>query len=225
VIMSEFASVPFETIIGGPLNACVKAQNVSSKHLIDFIKDVGFLPSPMGFVPGIGQAAGSPGMTGGPGTPVNPPGPGGMPTPASGLPTAGATQTGRAAMVTFEYAKENQDGTTGLARMSVPFLCLVPIPYVRITHFSVEFSVKLDSHEYKNNSSSKQESGSHSRMSYVKNSTNKNNQQISREYSMKIRVKAKSEEIPGGMLRLLNILEKGMFESLKEDAKEKEEEK
>lgn len=39
---SELGSIDFATIIGGPLDACVKAQNNASISTVSFIKEVGF---------------------------------------------------------------------------------------------------------------------------------------------------------------------------------------
>lgn len=41
----ELTTIDFQTLIGGPLNAVVKAQAQSSQTSVDFIKSVGFDPS------------------------------------------------------------------------------------------------------------------------------------------------------------------------------------
>ena len=183
-IGQELSSLDFQSMIGGPLSAVVKAQADSAVTSVDFIKAVGFNTNEQGQVT----------------DPV---------------------------MVTFAYDKPVEetgaDGTTKLVakkyNLTVPFLTMLPIPFIRVEETTIDFNAKITSVR---ESSSKSEHGLNSelkakagwgwgsaslKVNYSYKKSTSSNAKVERTYSMAVHVRAVQDELPAGTERLLGILE------------------
>lgn len=186
----ELSSLNFESLIGGPLNAVVKAQAQSAMTSVDFIKAVGFDHDNAGNITG---------------------------------PT----------MVSFSYKKtveeKQSDGSTKPVdrqfNLSVPFLTMLPIPFIRVEETTIDFNAKITSIV---ESSTATQFGINSELSakagwgpfsaslkvncsYKRSTTS--SQKEERTYSMSVHVRAVQDELPAGTERLLSILENSIKEA------------
>lgn len=190
----ELSSLDFSNLIGGPLTAVVEAQSQAAQSTVDFIKAMGF------------------------------------------------DDEGKPQYVTFKYPKETQPYVPAvlneqgqqvtpavpakieIMEMQVPFLTLIPIPFIRVEEATVDFNAKINAVETKDTSSElgvgaslnfKQKwwRGSvnlKASFSYKKSTTTGN--KVDRTYSMAVHVRAVQDEMPGGMEKMLGILESSMLE-------------
>lgn len=179
----ELASLDFESMIGGPLNAVIRAQAQAALTTVDFIKTVGF------------NAANAQ-------APLLP----GQPT-----------------MVTFSYTKDKTDANGAVTpqkyKLEVPILAMLPIPYIRVEETVIEFNAKLNSVTYTETTKSNEFKGDFGakagwgwgsaslNLSYAQKKTTTSGEKVERTYAMNVRVKAVQDEMPGGLERLLGILE------------------
>jgi len=183
----ELASLDFENLIGGPLIAVVHAQAQAAMATVNFIKQVGFKP-PTGPITPFDQTTGEP------------------------------------ATVTFNYKKivPKPDGTGDeekTAELTVPFLAMLPIPYLRVQEANVDFLAKINSVQFRQVDTNIAVTGElESKAGFLFGSARlkvtttfqrqtKEGATVTRDYSMGVKVKAVQEEMPGGLDRLLSILE------------------
>jgi hypothetical protein len=170
----ELARLPFGALIGGPLQAVVKAQAKAARTTIEFINNVGFS------------------------------------TDAQGVKTV--------EMVTFSYDKVD-NGTERNFEMSVPFLLMVPIPYIEIRSITIDFNVQLNSARSQSSSSSHsfgvQASGGWSfwgagvswSAGYSMKAQSAQSGTVNRDYKLHVRVEAGQADLPKGTSRILDIFE------------------
>jgi len=121
--------------------------------------------------------------------------------------------------VTFQYAKTDDVGGSQNFQLTVPILSIVPIPYLRIDEMTIDFTAKLNDMIESTDSSSNNFgiSGSASaswgwgrasiRASYSSSHSNSSRSVSSAEYTMNVKVRAVQSEVPGGMAKILDILE------------------
>jgi hypothetical protein len=189
----ELSSLNFEALIGGPLIAVVNAQAASALSTVNFIKTVGFKP------------------------PAIP----GMPD---------AQQAGEPATIAFTYKKTVPTATGGTevkdVSLTVPLLAMLPIPYIRVDNVTIDFLAKINSVEYRQvDTSIKVTSENEGKIGLFFASANfkvttefqhqtKEGSTVTRDYSMHVTVKAVQEAMPGGLEKLLNILEAGIKEEV-----------
>ena len=195
----ELASIDFESMIGGPLVAVVNAQAQSAMATVNFIKEIGFKK-------------------------------------LEGEQDLESAETGDPIYVKFKYPKElspyqpaTKDGEGNpVAAVSavyetqvleVPILTIVPIPYLRIDETTIDFKAKINSVSYrKTDTSFKVDASLEAKAGWlfgsaklkVSTSYQRNSQQgntVNRTYSLDIHVKAVQDEMPGGMEKILGILE------------------
>ncbi len=186
----ELGSLDFESMIGGPLVAVVHAQTQAAIATVDFIKAVGFKPSS------------APGST-------------------------DNQQAGTPATVTFQYKKDvpgvDAQGkpitTQQNAQLEVPFLTMLPIPYLRVEEVNIDFLAKINSVEYRQvDTNFKVDAALEAKAGWgwgsAKLSVSASYQRqtregstVTRDYSLGVKVKAVQDEMPGGMARVLSILE------------------
>lgn len=183
----ELASLDFENLIGGPLIAVVHAQAQAAMATVDFVKQVGFKP------------------------------PEGEQKPDS-------LSTGDPAIVTFKYIKTvpKADGSgteDKKAELSVPFLTMLPIPYLRVQEVNVDFLAKINSVQFRQVDQNLAVAGeleakagwawgsAKLKVSTTYQRQTKEGSTVTRDYSMGVKVKAVQEEMPGGLDRVLTILE------------------
>jgi len=183
-IGEELSSLDFESMIGGPLNAVVKAQAQSAVTSVDFIKAVGFESDDSGTITG---------------------------------PT----------MVTFKYKRPVEetaaDGSVSTVvkefELTVPFLTMLPIPFIRVEETTIDFNAKITSVKKSSSTSShgldtelKAKAGwgwgsASLKVNYSYQKSTSSSAKIERTYSMSVNVRAVQDELPAGTERLLGILE------------------
>ena len=188
-IGDELASLDFENMIGGPLNAVIKAQAQAAVTSVDFIKAVGFETDSSGNITG---------------------------------PT----------MITFTYSKpvETTDSsgitttTPQKFELTVPFLTMLPIPFIRVEETTIDFNAKITSVQESSATSShgldteltaKAGWGWGSaklKVNYSYKRSTSSSQKVERTYSLAVHVRAVQDELPAGTERLLGILENNIQE-------------
>ena len=130
---------------------------------------------------------------------------------------------GRAVISEFRYTRVGEDGRAQEVSLCVPFITMLPIPYVAIEHAEIEFNAKITSTRESSSSSSfsgELEAGLDSawfkgasvstKMSYQKQSTSQEKEQ--RSFDMRVLVRLRSAEMPPGTERLLSALESSVEE-------------
>ena len=183
----ELASLDFENLIGGPLIAVVHAQAQAAMATVNFIKQVGFKPA------------------------------------ASAGTTTDQT-TGEPATVSFSYKKmvPKADGSgeeEKTASLTVPFLAMLPIPYLRVEETNIDFLAKINSVQYRQVDTNlavtaelEAKAGwlwgsARLKVTTTYQRQTKEGSTVTRDYSMGVKVKAVQEEMPGGLSRLISVLE------------------
>lgn len=184
----ELASLDFENLIGGPLIAVVHAQAQAAMATVNFIKQVGFKP------------------------------------PAGGAQTPTDQSTGEPATVSFSYKKmvPKADGSgeeEKTASLTVPFLAMLPIPYLRVQETTVDFLAKINSVQFRQVDTNLAVTGeleakagwlwgsARLKVTTTYQRQSKEGATVTRDYSMGVKVKAVQEEMPGGLDRLISVLE------------------
>lgn len=131
--------------------------------------------------------------------------------------TTGATKA--TAKATFAPGPGAVPAQIQTMAIEVPFLAMVPIPYLRIDDVTIDFNAKIDSIEYQKIDTSlavgldlsilkysqSQLTKFHVSASYQRNTQQGTN--VARTYSMAVHIKAVQDEIPKGMEKILDILE------------------
>lgn len=145
---------------------------------------------------------------------------------------------GKVVTVDFRYNRKDDEGQDQEYTLTVPFLTMLPIPYITVVNTLIEFNAKITSiNETTSESNFSQEvdasaSGRYwfvsakvtSKTAYQKKSATSEKEE--RTFDMKVRVEAKNEDMPAGTERLLTILENSIEEKQKkieEKPKEKPE--
>jgi hypothetical protein len=196
--VAELQQIPFAHLIGSPLKAAVEAQALAAQSTIEFIHKVGF-QQPEG--PGAGKDL--------------------VFDDVSKDATAGKLRS-----VTFSYTKKDENDTPKEFSLTVPFLAITPIPYIRIDEMTIDFNAKLTDAVQRNTESSfnlsTSISGSYSafwspvkldaRVSATYNNKSSSSEHQQREYSMQIHVRAVQDEMPAGLSRMLDMLEQAIQE-------------
>jgi hypothetical protein len=197
--VQELSQIPFAHLIGAPMTAAIQAQALAAQSTIEFIHKVGFK-----------QQMGT-------GTDL-----------IFGDTTADA-DGGDIRNVTFAYKKKDENDVERDFKLTVPLLSITPIPYIRIDEMTIDFKAKLTDAISRNTNTSfsvdSSVSGKYSSFfSPVKLEfrasaafkTNTSTQAASRrEYSMDIHVRAVQDEMPAGLSKILDILEKAIKEAPK----------
>jgi hypothetical protein len=187
-IVNDLSSIPFDRMIGGPLSACIDAQEQAALSTVNFIDRVGFDPKNPGHV-------------------VN---------------------------VDFTYKREGTD-----VQLSVPLLTIVPIPFISIDTVNISFKAALKSissedavdvdrqSSYDSTNSRYLGVGSYLRTAEVqrtvmrgsvstkKDSVATQNSVYSIEANVDINVIARQESMPGGLAKVLEMLNQAI--SIKEN--------
>ncbi len=134
-------------------------------------------------------------------------------------------QEGKARQVNFSYTRSDTDGKTREYNLSVPFLTMLPIPYIAVKKATIDFNAKITSTVSADTSDSLKSDVNadastgfwfmrakiQSKVSYQK--TNSSAAKEERTYDLHINVEACNEEMPAGTERLLTILEQSIGES------------
>ncbi len=135
----------------------------------------------------------------------------GVTTPATGTVTITGVRTESAAVIQQ-------------MSLDVPILTILPIPFIRIEEFSLQFNAKIDSMESTQVDTSTSVSGNLSvnqrwpggsaRLSVSASHQSKSSRgtEVKRSYALDISVKAIQDDLPRGMEKVLGILERAMRE-------------
>ncbi|QLH06426.1 DUF2589 domain-containing protein [Nitrosopumilus ureiphilus] len=210
----ELSSIDFESMLGGPLVAVVKAQAQAAMSSVNFIKEVGFKKKPadqqdsesfeteepiyVKFKYWKETKPYEPAVPANPGDSAASP-----PIPSSPLIPASPA----------EYQQHD---------LEVPILTMLPIPFIRMEETTIDFNAKINSVEYQStdtnfkiNASLEAKAGWLWGSAKLKVSTSyqrKTSQgsEVNRTYSMAVHIKAVQDEMPAGMERILGILEDGI---------------
>jgi hypothetical protein len=195
--VQELSQIPFAHLIGAPMKAAIEAQALAAQSTIEFIHKIGFKQD-LGAGPDLIFAD-----------------------------TTNDASAGEIRNVTFTYKKKDADNVERDFSLTVPLLSITPIPFIRIAEMTIDFKAKLtDSIERKYDSAfnlSSSLSGKYSAFwspiklefrvaADYKTSTSVQSSQ-KREYSMEIHVRAVQDEMPAGLSKILDILEKGIKEA------------
>jgi hypothetical protein len=191
----ELSNINFESMIGGPLNAVIKAQAQSAQTSVDFIKSVGFNASDAKENPG------KPTMVTFEYTKIiEKPGPlvDGKPGPTVPTPTD--------------------------MKLTVPILTMLPIPFIRVEEVTIDFNAKINSVVESTTTQSSELATSLAvkggwgpvsaelKCSYSTKKSSSATDKTERTYSLAIHVRAVQDELPAGMEKLLGILENSIKE-------------
>lgn len=117
--------------------------------------------------------------------------------------------------VTFKYNKVDEAGVSKSFNLSVPILAIVPIPYLRIDEVLIDFTAKLNDSIKTDEKSVLDLSANFSLgwgpVSFRASASYKNEKSSTssstQDYCMAIKVRAVQAEVPGGMKRILDMLE------------------
>lgn len=177
------------------MRAAIQAQALAARTTVEFIQEVGFLPQ------------------------TN--------DPFADPSTNPDLQDVR--NVKFTYEKTNADGEKDEFELTVPILTIVPIPFLRISEMSIDFTAKLtDTIQHTNSNTTnlatsvKGNAGGffspvkvEFRSSVAYENKNTSSSKFIRDYKMDINVKATQDDMPAGLARVLQILEKSISEAPK----------
>lgn len=207
----ELSSIDFESLIGGPLIAVINAQAQSAMTTVGFVKEVGF------------KQAATPGGAGGHTSTsdpiyveftypkeVNPfiPAVAAIPADPSATPPVVASAAVPAQTARYEDHK-----------LRVPLLTMIPIPYLRVEETTIDFNAKINSVQERSidatlKTGTELSGGGQFKMASVSLKSSFSFQmntragsRVERNYSMAVHVRAVQDEMPGGMERIISILE------------------
>ncbi len=141
----------------------------------------------------------------------------------------------KARMVSFTYDRLSEtevDLTTKQPKhetysLSVPFLTMLPMPYISVKRATIDFNAKITSTQsqemndkFENETTVDAKTGwwfatakMNTKVSYQKTNANSNKEE--RTFDMHIHVEAQNEELPAGTERLLSLLEQSIHETKK----------
>ncbi|UKB79104.1 DUF2589 domain-containing protein [Chryseobacterium sp. MEBOG07] len=186
---AELGSIDFATIIGGPLDACVKAQSNASIATVSFINEVGFeLIDPNN------------------------------PNSGKKLRMAAFKYNKIISNPNFDPTK-TEDTTNWKTKpetvdLNVPFIALLNVPSFRIESCEVDFNVKLNSTFTKDVSDEfKIDAGASGGWGPVKfkvdvsyKRSSSTGIKVEKEYSLGVKVRATNDEMPAGLEKVLGLL-------------------
>ncbi|MGV8174568.1 MAG: DUF2589 domain-containing protein [Methanothrix sp.] len=133
-----------------------------------------------------------------------------------------AFKDGKMINVSFKYNRLNTDGEEQQFTLNVPFLTMLPIPYITVNEAEIDFNAKITSineSKMEDNFEHLTEGEAHSwfmsanlksKTSYQRKSGTSEKEE--RTFDMHVRVRAKNQDIPAGTERLLTILESSIAE-------------
>ena len=178
-------ALPMEQIIGGPLQALIKAQSLAASATAEFIKQVGLKT-----VPGVGGAP--------------------------------ETQVAQTVDFSFNRLKPPPDGTAADAKvvqetvnMTVPLLTIIPVPFIRIQQATIDFECTVSSSTLDTSATAVKVDASASGGFWgVKFSVNvsvshqsTHSDKVDKTASLKVNVMCVQDVMPGGLKKVLDILE------------------
>ncbi|MFT3776133.1 MAG: DUF2589 domain-containing protein [Minicystis sp.] len=126
--------------------------------------------------------------------------------------------------VQFQYNKTDDTGAEKTFELTVPILAIVPIPHLRIEELNIDFTAKLNDMVETSDTTSSSINVSADvsarwgwgkaslRASYSRTHNQASKSSESSEYTMNVRVRATQSEVPGGLAKVLDILEAAIKE-------------
>ncbi|MBN1404386.1 MAG: DUF2589 domain-containing protein [Opitutales bacterium] len=130
---------------------------------------------------------------------------------------------GKVVNVDFKYNRKNDDGKDQEFTLTVPFLTMIPVPYISVKSATVEFNAKITStiesrseSNFNTENTLSVKSGwfvsakLQSKVSYQKSSSATDKEE--RTYDMRVKVEAENADMPSGTERILTILEQSITE-------------
>jgi hypothetical protein len=132
----------------------------------------------------------------------------------------GITSFGKTRSASFTYEKLAASGGREEVQINVPLLSIVPIPYIRVEYTEIDFSAKINE-TITENSSDKMDLGLEASggwapvkfkasFSYSRSTSKSSN--IDKEYQVNVKVRAVQDDMPQGLQKLLQMMEKAIFE-------------
>jgi hypothetical protein len=201
-VTRALTQLPFGNIIGGPMRAAIEAQALAARSTIEFIQTVGFEhQSDDALFPPIDQTTGK--------------------IAEGDL----DSKFGKIRTVTFEYMQQNVNGTEVVASLTVPLLTIVPIPFLRIEDMTIGFMAKMtEEYKHKNSTNDSLDVAVDSKFEFKSmwspvtvnfnvavsskhTATSENSSRFSTEATMSVNVHAVQDSMPGGLAKVLQILE------------------
>ncbi len=152
----------------------------------------------------------------------------------SGIATAnfiqevGFDQNGDVIYTEFAFSRKDDDGKDRAFSLTVPFLAMLPIPYIAIQNATIEFNARITSKTEStldaesNKSIEKEVSGgfwknsASLKSSFAYKKTTSGGETAERTFDMKIAIQARGGEMPAGADRLLTTIE-GAIEEVEGD--------
>lgn len=145
-------------------------------------------------------------------------------TTANFIKEVGFGKDGKVVNVDFTYNRKNDNGSDQEFTLTLPFITMLPIPYITITSAEIEFNAKITSTtESKTDSNFSQQvdasaGGNYwfvsakvtSKTAYQKSSSASDREE--RTFDMRVRVEARNQDMPAGTERILTLLENAIEE-------------
>ncbi|MEN0049154.1 MAG: DUF2589 domain-containing protein [Bacteroidota bacterium] len=183
---SELNNIDFASLIGGPLDAAVKAQTNASVATANFVKEVGFEYDQDG------KAT----------------------VRKINFNYEEKVQKKDADGNVIRDADGNPELTTATREIEVPLITVMNIPSLRIETVDIDFNVKLNSVFTKDVSSqlgvNADVSGGFGPVKFKVSASYKRSSstgiKVEKEYTMGVKVKATNDEMPAGLEKVLNLL-------------------
>jgi hypothetical protein len=136
-------------------------------------------------------------------------------------------------MISFKYKRPVEqtaaDGTVTIEvkdfELTVPFLTMLPIPFIRVEETTIDFNAKITAVQESSSTSShgldtelKAKAGwgwgsASLKVNYSYKKSTSASSKVERTYSMAVHVRAVQDELPAGTERLLGILENAIKET------------
>jgi hypothetical protein len=145
-------------------------------------------------------------------------------TTAEFIKSVGFDKNGSVVNTSFKYNRKNDNGSDQEFDLTVPFIMMLPIPYISISSAVVEFNAKITSTTASTSESTfgtevKASAGGSwwfakasldTKTSYQKKSSNSDKEE--RTFDMHVRVEAKNVDMPAGTERIMTLLENSIAE-------------
>lgn len=116
--------------------------------------------------------------------------------------------------VTFSYERIKADGSTEIARLSVPLLTIIPIPSIQVAEAEIEFDLAMTQPESSANPKSDSKLGNLSSFKalqlkavFAKKTNPPPNAPVTSTSNMNVKIRLAQSELAVGMVQLLNILD------------------
>jgi len=148
-------------------------------------------------------------------------------TTANFIKEVGFDKEGKVVNVDFTYNRKNDNGSDQEFTLTMPFLCMLPVPYITVSNAVIEFNAKITSTTESststvldNNTDVKAGGGFWfitsrvtSKTAYQRKTASSDKEE--RTFDMHVRVEATNQDMPAGTERILTLLENSISEQTK----------